>query len=70
MGRREIGWRVELRQRHKLHGQPCRRAVHNRHAGRAVAELIVHGEFRTLDLSALGYDRIARGVPLRESNVV
>ena len=43
---------------------------HSPAAGRAVAELIVHGEFRTLDLSALGYDRIARGVPLRESNVV
>jgi len=39
-------------------------------AGRAVAELIVHGGFRALDLSALGYARIADGRPLRERNVV
>jgi glycine/D-amino acid oxidase-like deaminating enzyme len=39
-------------------------------AGRAVAELIVHGGFRTLDLTALSYDRIVEGRPLREANVV
>ena len=39
-------------------------------AGRAIAELVVHGEFRTIDLTRLGYDRVLAGRPLREANVV
>ena len=39
-------------------------------AGRAIAELIVHGAFRTIDLTRLGYGRIAEGRPLRERNVI
>ena len=39
-------------------------------AGRAIAELIVHGEYRSLDLSRFSYDRLAEGRPLFESNVV
>ena len=39
-------------------------------AGRAVAELIVHGAFRTIDLTRLGYARIAAGRPLPERNVI
>jgi glycine/D-amino acid oxidase-like deaminating enzyme len=39
-------------------------------AGRAVAELIVHGTFRTIDLTRLGYVRIAAGAPLAERNVI
>ncbi|MEE8188039.1 MAG: FAD-binding oxidoreductase [Kiloniellales bacterium] len=38
--------------------------------GRAIAELIVHGEYRSLDLSALSYARIPENRPLKEANVV
>ncbi len=38
--------------------------------GHGLAELIVHGGYRTLDLSDFSYDRIAAGRPLRENNVI
>ncbi|KAJ5126393.1 FAD dependent oxidoreductase [Penicillium atrosanguineum] len=38
--------------------------------GRAVAELIVHGAFKSLDLSALSYSRIPEGRPLTERAVI
>lgn len=38
--------------------------------GRALAELIVHGGWRGLDLSALSWQRVLDGRPLRELNVV
>jgi sarcosine oxidase len=39
-------------------------------AGRAVAELIVHGKYLSLDLSNLGYQRIVEGRKVTEVNVV
>ena len=39
-------------------------------AGNAVAELIMHGAYRTIDLTRFGYGRIARNEPLFEKNVI
>jgi glycine/D-amino acid oxidase-like deaminating enzyme len=39
-------------------------------AGRAVAELIVHGGFRSINLARFGYGRIERNEPLLESNII
>lgn len=38
--------------------------------GRALAEYICHGEYRSLDLSELSYARYLRSAPLRELNVI
>ncbi len=38
--------------------------------GRGLAEWIVHGGWRSLDLSPLGYDRVVRGEPLRERAII
>ncbi len=38
--------------------------------GRAISELLVHGAYRTLDLSRFGFARIAAGKPIHEVNVV
>jgi FAD-dependent oxidoreductase domain-containing protein 1 len=38
--------------------------------GRALAEWVQYGSYRTLDLRALGWQRVLEGRPLREANVV
>ena len=38
-------------------------------AGRAVAELILHGAYQTLDLTRFGFARIAEQQPLLEEKV-
>lgn len=39
-------------------------------AGRAIAELIAHGRYVSIDLSRLGYGRLLTGAAIRETNVV
>lgn len=43
--------------------------MHAPGVGRALAELIVYGRYRTLDLSALGYARIPEGRPHAEAGI-
>lgn len=38
--------------------------------GKAIAELLVHGAYRTIDCSVFGYERIAANRPYRELNVI
>jgi glycine/D-amino acid oxidase-like deaminating enzyme len=38
--------------------------------GKAIAELLVHGGYRTIDCSAFGYARVAENRPFRELNVI
>jgi len=39
-------------------------------AGRGLAELILHGAYRSLDLSPLGLDRIGRNRPIVERQII
>ena len=43
---------------------------HSPATGRAVAELLTGGGFRTLDLAALSPERLAAGTPIREFNII
>lgn len=43
--------------------------MHAPATGRGVAELVMHGAYRTIDLSPLGFERIRSGTPLQETVV-
>ncbi|MFX8848510.1 FAD-binding oxidoreductase, partial [Acinetobacter baumannii] len=38
--------------------------------GRGIAELIVHGGYRSLDLTPLSFGRVLENRPLRELNII
>ncbi len=39
-------------------------------SGNAIAELIVHGAYRTIDLTCFAFERFALNAPLFEKNVI
>ena len=39
-------------------------------AGRGIAELLLYGEYRSIDLAPLGYERLSQRRPLRELNII
>ena len=43
--------------------------MHALGVGRALAALVLHGQYQTLDLSRMGYQRILDGRPYREEGV-
>ncbi len=65
-----LGWHPEIGGLAFCNGFSGHGAQQAPAAGRAVCESIVHGGFRTLDLSALTYARIRAGRRLPERNVV
>ncbi|CDX63344.1 FAD-dependent oxidoreductase domain-containing protein 1 [Mesorhizobium plurifarium] len=38
--------------------------------GKSIAELVMHGGYRTIDCTAFGYERVAQGKAFRELNVI
>jgi glycine/D-amino acid oxidase-like deaminating enzyme len=38
--------------------------------GKSIAELVMHGGYRTIDCTAFGYERVAKGRAFRELNVI
>ena len=44
--------------------------MHAPAAGRAIAELVVHGRYQTIDLGRLGYERVEAGEPYAEEGIL
>jgi FAD-dependent oxidoreductase domain-containing protein 1 len=44
--------------------------MHAPAAGRAIAERIIHGEDRSIDLSRLGYERVVENLPYAERGIL
>jgi FAD-dependent oxidoreductase domain-containing protein 1 len=65
-----IGAHPELRNFYFCNGFSGHGVQQSPAAGRAIAELILHGRFKTLDLARFGYERIATKSPLKELAVV
>ncbi len=65
-----IGWHPDLRNVVHLNGFSGHGLQHAPAAGRAAAELVEHGAFRSLDLSLFSFDRVVQGRAVRETGIV
>jgi FAD-dependent oxidoreductase domain-containing protein 1 len=63
-------WNSRLSNLYTVSGFSGHGMMHAPAAGRGVAELIVYGQFRTLDLSRLGYERVERSEPYSERGIL
>ena len=63
-------WNSRLQNLYTVAGFSGHGMMHAPAAGRAIAELIAHGGYATIDLSRLGYERVERNEPYRESGIV
>jgi len=63
-------WNRRLANLYTVAGFSGHGMMHAPAAGRAIAELITCGEFATLDLSRLGYERVEANAPYREAGIL
>jgi FAD-dependent oxidoreductase domain-containing protein 1 len=63
-------WPGRLENFHVCAGFSGHGMMHAPAAGRAIAERIVHGEDRSIDLSRLGYERVLAGQPYAERGIL
>lgn len=63
-------WRDRYPNVHVVAGFSGHGLMHAPAAGRGIAELIVHGGFRSIDLTRLGYERVLRSAPYAEAGIL
>ncbi|MGF7158577.1 glycine/D-amino acid oxidase-like deaminating enzyme [Rhodoligotrophos appendicifer] len=65
-----IGRHPDFANLYLMNGSSGHGFQHGPASGRAIAELIVHGAYQTIDLTRLGYQRVTKHEPIFELNVV
>ncbi|RFB71175.1 MULTISPECIES: FAD-binding oxidoreductase [unclassified Herbaspirillum] len=63
-------WNSRLPNLHTVAGFSGHGMMHAPAAGRGIAELIVHGRFQTIDMTALGYERVEQNKPYPELGIL
>lgn len=63
-------WNKGLHNLYTVAGFSGHGMMHAPAAGRAIAELIVHGRFQTIDLTRFGYERIEQNTPYEEQGIL